>query len=894
MKKRVVALLLSVSLCMAMVMEAGAAGFEDQAFSDAAATEVFDAASAEGPEAGLPEETQPAENAVPEEVTPLPEEVTPVPEEVTPAPEEVTPVPEFPGDEADIFTSEEEPAAEPSDEAAVLAYEEGIDAVAAVDDNTVTADNWKSVNGKWKLLKNSGKTKSAAAEASLQAAGEAAPAEVFQKAPSEEAPVQEEAVPEETAEEMQALNDTEVFEETVSEEMVPEEAVPEETGADAAVIVPEETAVEAEGAASEYFTDKDGFVEITTVVGTNRYTGKYLFDANGYMVTGQKNMTVGTPGYTLTAQKEFFFMDSANAVLNADIQAGTEATPYNSNLGQAQKSYWLWTKDTFRYYDSAYKFLSVGELKKINTKNKKYKGYYYINGYNYCLDNNGAPRTGDIRITEGIAQGQYYFQPKANANDIPGKMLRNAWNRKKTSKGDQWRWFKSDGRLLVRGITATKLDTRLMGNATYLLDASGYLIKSKMVKAENGSYYGSDKNGRVYKDKVVKFGNYRYYFTASGKRSTWKNGWYRCKGMSSRYYYFGKTAGRITEKKGWQKITVNGKMVGWFYFPSNGNHYVSTWTNTGRYFKADGKLASGKTLIGNKYYFFQISTSKAYKGKVYKKTWISYKGKWYYAGSKTGMLYRNGWAKVGSGYYYFQDDCSTKTNTFMKRNGVNGYLDSKGKHCTGWVVRSNAKNRVSYVDTEGTGFLRNTTKVIDGLKYYFDKNGYRINDVSDRVQGPYYVEVDRKNGVMTVYNKAKTIPVKSMRVSVGNPITLTRTGRFTLRRSARWQLLMGPSWGQYGTHVNGGIYVHSVACSQPNSYNLPVGEYLRLGSPASHGCIRCCVADAKWIYDNCHLAKIRIFDGKVQSNEALKGPLGRNPLTPLRGSRNFDPTDPLC
>ena len=50
--------------------------------------------------------------------------------------------------------------------------------------------------------------------------------------------------------------------------------------------------------------------------------------------------------------------------------------------------------------------------------------------------------------------------------------------------------------------------------------------------------------------------------------------------------------------------------------------------------------------------------------------------------------------------------------------------------------------------------------MIDGLKYYFDKNGYRINDVSDRVQGPYYVEVDRKNGVMTVYNKAKTIPVK--------------------------------------------------------------------------------------------------------------------------------------
>ena len=30
------------------------------------------------------------------------------------------------------------------------------------------------------------------------------------------------------------------------------------------------------------------------------------------------------------------------------------------------------------------------------------------------------------------------------------------------------------------------------------------------------------------------------------------------------------------------------------------------------------------------------------------------------------------------------------------------------------------------------------------------------------------------------------------------------------------------------------------------------------------------------------------------SNEALKGPLGRKALTPLRGSKNFDPTDPAC
>ena len=41
-------------------------------------------------------------------------------------------------------------------------------------------------------------------------------------------------------------------------------------------------------------------------------------------------------------------------------------------------------------------------------------------------------------------------------------------------------------------------------------------------------------------------------------------------------------------------------------------------------------------------------------------------------------------------------------------------------------------------------------------------------------KGPYTFEVDRVNGVMTVYaDSARTIPVKTIRVSVGNPWTPT-------------------------------------------------------------------------------------------------------------------------
>ncbi|WP_343008386.1 L,D-transpeptidase, partial [Blautia obeum] len=209
---------------------------------------------------------------------------------------------------------------------------------------------------------------------------------------------------------------------------------------------------------------------------------------------------------------------------------------------------------------------------------------------------------------------------------------------------------------------------------------------------------------------------------------------------------------------------------------------------------------------------------------------------------------------------------------------------------------NNNRNYVRYIDPKTGKYVKNTTRWINGMQYRFNSRGYRVNDRTNEFRrSSYYLTCDRVNGVLTVYtDSTMRIPIKTIRVSVGKAGTETPTGTWTMHRAGRWQELMGPSWGQYGTHVVNGIFVHSVACGQANSYNLPVGEYLRLGNPASHGCIRACVADAKWVWDNCNGSKIHIFDGTYTSNEALKGPLGRKALTPLRGSKNFDPTDPAC
>ena len=183
---------------------------------------------------------------------------------------------------------------------------------------------------------------------------------------------------------------------------------------------------------------------------------------------------------------------------------------------------------------------------------------------------------------------------------------------------------------------------------------------------------------------------------------------------------------------------------------------------------------------------------------------------------------------------------------------------------------------------------------IDGYQYYFNSAGIRVWDRTGTIKrSKYYLSCDRVNGVMTVFaDSSRKVPIKTIRVSVGLSSTPTSTGTFTLTRAARWQPLMGPSWGQYGTHVVNGIYVHSVASSLKNDHNLPASEYNKLGYPASHGCIRCCVADAKWVYENCNGSQLYVFDGTYQSLETKKGPLGRKPLVALKGSKNYDPTDP--
>lgn len=970
MKKKLVAILLSALSVISMVMEAGAAAFDDQQgavcmaeiFSDQCgglsgelvplkteeipAGETDKRLDASSGENEVPvQDPSPGKNEAPAQDPSLGEGEAPV-QDPSPegneasgqAPSPTDPQVEIFGDSEDdsadgLFSSGEDPAETPVGDVFDLPFDEAefLASQVVLKPGDVLMFYWQQENGKWKLVKSveekpqtDGQPEEGDAGGRNSAGETSAPEEGTEGSPEQagQASLQEnfnggdfsqveqigEGFPQGEQTGQSFLQEGSVGQDSLQgnfterEEGAGEAQEPEVPGEDTAT--GEEEPLKTASVTS-YYTAEDGIVHIRTLQSAVEQKvvteGDYLFDEEGYLITGRTQVEAGTPGFAYEVSQELFFMDELNAELNPDLidmNANVACTPFYSNLGQMQKSYWLWTGSAFRFYSSKGGFLSVAELREINRNKGTYKGYDKINGKIYCLKDDGVPREGFWDITDVKKPGSYYFLTREESNgEIPGAMLRGGWRTRKVDGQTQWRYYTKSGRHRTTGVIAKKLDTAVMGDFLYLLDGEGNILKNTMAQATgNKAWYLSNGDGQVYRNTLVKYNGVRYYFGSTGKRAAWTNSWHRIESSSNRYYYFGSNPGQVEEKKDWQLVkTPRGKVVGWFYFSSTGEHFQNVFTDTGRYFEASGKLAGGLKNVKGKNYFFQSSTTAEPKGLMYRDTWIHSRNNWYYAGS-SGVLYNKGWNYIGSSWYYFQSDCSVLTNSTAVKDGVKGYVDSRGKFCTGWVVVSNANNLVKYVDPATGTFAVNRSVVVDGLTYWFDSNGYRMNDVTSKVPGPYYLEVDRVNGVMTVFNAARTIPVKSIRVSVGLPGTSTPTGRYTLTPEGRWQALMGPSWGQYATHVNGagygGIYVHSVACTYANSYNLPVGEYYKLGSPASHGCIRCCVGDAKWVYDHCNGAGIYIFDGTYKADEVFKGPLGRRPITPLRGSKNFDPTDP--
>ena len=190
----------------------------------------------------------------------------------------------------------------------------------------------------------------------------------------------------------------------------------------------------------------------------------------------------------------------------------------------------------------------------------------------------------------------------------------------------------------------------------------------------------------------------------------------------------------------------------------------------------------------------------------------------------------------------------------------------------------------------------------EGTAWYALKEGTPAVKVASLGRGtsPFYIQVNRTANTVTIYCKDSkgnyTTAYKALVCSCGTDAHRTPKQDFVTGQKLRWHHLIHGVSGQYCTRFAGNsrytdILFHSVPyTSYGNPGSLQYNEYNKLGSCASAGCVRLCVRDAKWIYDNVPQGtKIHVYESSDP------GPLGKPvPIKINTSSKNrgWDPTDP--
>ena len=339
-----------------------------------------------------------------------------------------------------------------------------------------------------------------------------------------------------------------------------------------------------------------------------------------------------------------------------------------------------------------------------------------------------------------------------------------------------------------------------------------------------------------------------------------------------RYYY--RTSGR--KVKGWLK---KGKKT-YYLDPDQDGAVTVGYLKLGKkgyYFRKNGTLVKGAFAtdpLGHTYY--AARSGVLYRG-------LRKIGKRYYYFDRSSHAMQTGWVKTSRGTYYMKGAGKlrgTAVTGWLRKDGLRYYFNNAGRMVTGLV---RIGGRQYYFDPQ-SGAMATGTVTLKGKTYNFGTNGIKVKE---SVTGPWSVKVNQSTCTVTVYRGST--PVKAFACSVGLN-GATPDGTFRIMDHLRWHELLGPSWGQWCSHITWDILFHSIPYSAPyDKYSMAISGYNKLGQAASHGCVRLAAINAKYIYDNVPVGStVVIFHGSAKND-----PLGK-PMTPYVGSWNhtYDPTDP--
>ncbi|MGI6254842.1 MAG: S-layer homology domain-containing protein [Acutalibacter sp.] len=233
-------------------------------------------------------------------------------------------------------------------------------------------------------------------------------------------------------------------------------------------------------------------------------------------------------------------------------------------------------------------------------------------------------------------------------------------------------------------------------------------------------------------------------------------------------------------------------------------------------------------------------------------------------------------------------DTAPVTGHWIQDGSRRYYVDpSTKKLATGQLTIGGTKYLFGSDHQLYTGFS------MDGQWRRYYKNGVQQTDISELgvVSGPYYIKVYKPANFLIIYAKDPSTgkyntPVRAMRVSCGYG---TPTGTYYTPARYRWLKMVGNTWAQWCTQIQGNYLFHSVPNWTKSNKDLEVGEYNHLGDTRSLGCIRLNCEDAKWIYDNCQLGT-QVYISATETTGPLSKPAGLQ----IPSWHTWDPTDPTA
>lgn len=252
---------------------------------------------------------------------------------------------------------------------------------------------------------------------------------------------------------------------------------------------------------------------------------------------------------------------------------------------------------------------------------------------------------------------------------------------------------------------------------------------------------------------------------------------------------------------------------------------------------------------------------------------------------------------------------------------MNGKPFGKGSSGTA-VKNTQARLReLGYLSDKADGkFGQNTENAVKAFQY---ENGMEVTGIVDEytmsrinaddaikakvtydhedVQKPdyskqYYVVVYTPSNTTLIlgkdeygkYNKVERVFCCSTgKDDTGN---CTPAGLYKIDKRYEWQAMFGGVYAQYAVRFYGNYLFHSVPYyTNKDHASLEMDQFEMLGSRASLGCVRLCVRDAKWIYDNLKDGtQVRVINDK-------EGPAATEEIPDLIHDdihAGWDPTDP--